>query len=678
MDTNASRQSGVTTYYEQVAAAIARAINGLSPEEQEIARKALAMFEPEDQLAVIDGWLQQTWKEKPVSIEQFLLDKDYLGLVDAQGRPQIYPKLIEDLDELFSGSYTEAIFTGGIGYGKSTIAELCLARMAYELGCLSNPARAYGLRDVSNIGLVNVAVNKKNASNIVFTRVCGMLDNSPWFKAYMKRTRDVEEHLEFSNGVWLAPFAADEKAVVGWDAFGGVMDEVNDMALMLESAKKHRGEVVYDQAQTLRDAILRRMESRFTIVGSKLPGILVQISSSKYPGEYTERRIDEAKKQLAENGKTNIFWRVYSTWSTNPSRFSSTSFKLAIPTTSAPPKIIKTPQDLQQAMDNHQEIIDVPDNLITHFETDIYSAIRDFVGRSTSALTPFILRTDKIFEAIQRGKAAGLAHPFPGPETEHVDNDFILDSFLKRFDRSKVYFGHSDLAKGKQTGDKAGIAVGHIAGYKIVTRKLSTGEEYTVTVPHIVVDLMIRLVAPKGSEVQLADVKSFFMLMATAGVKFQTLTFDQWQSLSLIQDLTKAGTAMLVEEQSVDKTPEPYTELKNAYYEDRIDMYEYSIVLQELAGLERNEKTGKIDHRPNGSKDVADCLAAIVFKMVEYEPAERVMMLKAREGQMTNMPAYERAKAIREFAARQQRVSVDAAKVTIEDQLFAPGFENDD
>ena len=674
MDTGFDNQ--VTAWGELYARAVEECIATLPTEDQEVARKYLAMYDPEDQMAAVDGWMGNTWKEQPVDIPTFLFDKNYLGLTDGQSRPQIYPKLVEDLDELFKGAYTEAIFTGGIGYGKSTIAELCLARMAYELGCLSNPARAYGLRDVSKIVLINVAINKRNAANVVFSRVCGMLDNSPWFQRNMKRVRDVEEHLEFANGVWLAPFAADEKAVVGFDAFGGVMDEVNDMALMLESARKKRGEVVYDQAQTLRDAILRRMESRFTIVGSKLPGILVQISSSKYPGEYTERRIAEAKQQITDTGKTNIFWLIYSSWDTNRQRYSPTTFKLAIPTTSAAPKIIENEKDMETAVANQQEVIDVPDNLRTHFTTDIYSAIRDFVGRSTSALTPFILRTDKIFEAIQRGKAAGLDHPFSSVEVTNVDNALIMESFMKRVDPSKAYYAHGDLAKGKIGGDKAGIAIGHIAGYRTITQ-VKDGREVTTALPHIVIDLMIRIIAPPGDEIHISSVKNFFKMIAMAGVKFNAITFDQWQSLSLIQDLTQAGVASIVEELSVDRTPEPYTELKSAIYEDRFDMYEYGIVLQELAGLERNEKTGKIDHRPNGSKDVADCLAAIVFKMVEYVPTERPLMVKAWESPTGNA-AYDRANAVRNFVARQQGVAPEAAKVSIEDQLFSPGFEDDE
>lgn len=77
---------------------------------------------------------------------------------------------------------------------------------------------------------------------------------------------------------------------------------------------------------------------------------------------------------------------------------------------------------------------------------------------------------------------------------------------------------------------------------------------------------------------------------------------------------------------SVDKNLIPYSDLRDAIYEDRIEFPEYmvhlnpgddrtvEIAVKELAELVDAGK--KIDHPTNGSKDVADTLAAVVFTLM--------------------------------------------------------------
>jgi len=78
------------------------------------------------------------------------------------------------------------------------------------------------------------------------------------------------------------------------------MDEVNFMEVV-ENSKRSAGLKggVYDKAVTLQEALIRRMKSRYLQKG-KLPGILLQISSSKYPEDYTERRIERSEGRPAD------------------------------------------------------------------------------------------------------------------------------------------------------------------------------------------------------------------------------------------------------------------------------------------------------------------------------------------------------------------------------------------
>ena len=63
----------------------------------------------------------------------------------------------------------------------------------------------------------------------------------------------------------------------------------------------------------------------------------------------------------------------------------------------------------------------------------------------------------------------------------------------------------------------------------------------------------------------------------------------------------------------MDKTPISYEILKAALYDGRVDLPKHDQLELELVNLERDEKTGKVDHPPHGSKDLADALAGVVY-----------------------------------------------------------------
>ena len=53
--------------------------------------------------------------------------------------------------------------------------------------------------------------------------------------------------------------------------------------------------------------------------------------------------------------------------------------------------------------------------------------------------------------------------------------------------------------------------------------------------------------------------------------------------------------------------------LKNALYDNRVFLPRHDKLLNELKTLEKDAKTGKIDHPSTSSKDIADALAGVVY-----------------------------------------------------------------
>lgn len=63
---------------------------------------------------------------------------------------------------------------------------------------------------------------------------------------------------------------------------------------------------------------------------------------------------------------------------------------------------------------------------------------------------------------------------------------------------------------------------------------------------------------------------------------------------------------------------QPYQYLRSCLYENRFELYNSERLYDELVLLERNINTGKIDHPPNGHKDVADAVCGAIFNASKY------------------------------------------------------------
>lgn len=158
----------------------------------------------------------------------------------------------------------------------------------------------------------------------------------------------------------------------------------------------------------------------------------------------------------------------------------------------------------------------------------------------------------------------------------------------------KLYYMHIDLSL---TTDATGIAMCHKEG------------------EWVIIDLMMRIKAPQGREIDLAEIKSIVYCLKKMGFDIAKVTYDQWQSASSIQELTKQG--FNAERLSVDKDLAAYETLKEGFNTGKIKMYLYQPLLDELRRLELKDGK-KVDHpqTQGGSKDCADACAGAVYNCV--------------------------------------------------------------
>jgi hypothetical protein len=549
------------------------------------------------------------YDEIPVDTEYFFSNRNYLGRAGAD----LYPKLMDDLIRLFEGNYTEAVLSGAIGWGKSYLTQLIICRILYEVSCLKNPQWAYGLAENSTLFFPNISITETQAKRVIFGGIKEALRVSPYFREQFPFEMYSAE-MKFPKNILLAAIAMS--GALGMDVFSAAMDETNFMEVV-ESSRQARGKK-YDQAEVIYASLARRMKSRFLKRG-KLPGMLVMISSVHYSSDFTDRK----KKEAKENPM--IFVLDYPLWEPKPpGTYMDKKFWVGMGTTNQAPKVIEDEAEAEAERAKKIEVLSIPLDFLPDFKRDIEGSLREIAGKSKLLIDRFITQIEKIFQLADIERK----HPFTLNETTLIDSGRFIREFLAQqvtglndkliwqpLVNPKIKrFCHIDLAK---TGDAAGFCVGHPYGEVQVMRRNEENIMYTEIMPIVWIDVMLRIIPPQGGEINFGNIRSLIYELQLMGFLFEKVTLDSYQSSDTIQILD--GRGIEAEELSIDKSMDPYNEVKTALYEDRLMMYWHDIALEELKHLivTRSGSQIKVDHMPDKSKDVADCVAGVVYNCVQ-------------------------------------------------------------
>ena len=555
------------------------------------------------------------FKTPPVDLRTFLYDPFYMGVP----KDELWPSVVEHLEHVNSGDYIEAILTGAIGTAKTTIALYTQAYQLYLLSCYHNPHKELGIAETDEIIFIFQNLNATLAKVVDYGRFKNMLERSHYFTKVWPFNKDVDSELRFPKHITVKPVSGEVTATIGQNVFGGLIDEVNYMSVVQQSKQSKDGGT-YDQAHELYRSIATRRKSRFLKHG-KLPGVLCIVSSRNYPGQFTDVKEEEAKKEIAETGKTSIYVYDKRVWELSPEKFSGELFWVFIGDEARKPRILEAGEWVEPE-DEHLTM-QIPVEFRNDFERDIMEALREIAGVATLARFPFIMETEAIAECI--------------------DHESILSRDRVDFQATKVKvypkrilhpdaprFAHIDLGL---TSDSAGVAIGHVSGFKQILR----GDHFEVQ-PIIVMDLTLEVAPPKGGEIKFHKIRELlYTLRDKAGLPIKWISFDSYQSVDSLQILRQNGfvTGM----SSMDTSTLPYELVKSALYDRRLHLCNHDKVRKELASLEKDPKTQKIDHPANGSKDVSDAVAGVVFGLTMRREiwAEHGVLAHANEQLATAM-----------------------------------------
>lgn len=541
----------------------------------------------------------------PVSIEEFLDSEEYLGATDITLWPEVRKAIIEINKDWWKGprrtedcSIHEALLCGSTSSGKSEIAKITTLYHMHLLSCIDNPQALYGLPSTTSIVFVILAAKPHVTKKVLYTPLRKMVETIPYFQKYLRPDRLVESEMIFAEkNIRVVPGGADADTVLGEAIIGGILDEVNFMHIVLKSKKAEvsTGRAgVYDQAKSIHSTVTRRKKGRFISQGP-LIGVVCTSSSTRYSGDFTDLR----KKAVITNNETGVYIYdrpQYEVWPQE--RYCGEKFRVLVGNDTVGQTRIMEAGEKERRGTN---ILRIPIEYLADFQSDIYSALRDVCGISTSSLNPFFRRRFKIQEACIRGEEAGLSSFL---EKDNVilgvdDMPMLLPGHYCT-NPSKPRYVHIDLSV---NGDRCGLAMVRYDGLQKMVR--SNGVEESL--PKVTVELACSIEPDANHEIQFSEVRTWVkQLRDRYGYPIKAVTYDGTFSIESIQQWKKQG--MKTGHLSVDKTSTPYKQLRDAVYDGRVEMFEQEVLLSEMFNLEYDSIKDKIDHPVGGSKDVADAV----------------------------------------------------------------------
>jgi len=251
----------------------------------------------------------------------------------------------------------------------------------------------------------------------------------------------------------------------------------------------------------------------------------------------------------------------------------------------------------------------------------VHNSIRDIAGRATVSVSPLIKDREYLREIME---TSDLKHPFTKEvlTSSHLANTPRLKSYLdlnylckiqqsqykpRRNPDAKRYI-HIDLSV---SGCATGFCMTHIPSFRRVAKVDEHGVVYYTLSPYIVVDMIVKIEPPVVGEIDYEDIREFVYYLSGLGFKIGEISTDGFQSVDMRQQFNKAGYNTSVV--SVDRNDLAYLTMLSAINEDRLDVYLYEPLYEQLITLQHDIIDGKVHKSSSGEKDVSDALAGATY-----------------------------------------------------------------
>jgi hypothetical protein len=580
-------------------------LSQLSEKERELALSILEQYSKTGESEIFKGLLDEDYRETPVDITTFILDKRYLGKAwhDSDGNIKLYDYWNNKVKELLPDGYTTAvnnlIISGARGLGKSEIAVAVMAYLMYRVMCMKNPQQHFRLKPTEKICFAFMNITKILAEEIGVSKFQHTIQMSPWF---MERGSMTQRNNE---PYWNPPEPVDiiigsqSSHVIGQPIFAAFFDEISFIRNQdIEKQKRIAIDMI--------DTAIGGMKTRFIYKG-KNPTLLILASSKRSEKSFLE----EHMKRKLKSEQENVMIVDEPVWNVKPKgTYSDKTFKVALGNKFLQSSVISDNDDLKTWKEKGYKILNVPIDFRANFMDDIDRAMCDYAGISSSEISKYISGVS-VREVVNES----LSNPFTkeilevgnASDDEAQYKDFFDLTKVPQAMKSKPLFVHLDMSV---SGDMTGIA-----GIWIKGKKTSTQENQAKDLFYSLA-FSVSIKAPKGRQISFEKNRNFIYWLKEQGFNIKGISSDTYQSYDTGQTLKARGfpyEVLSVDRVDTDRISKPYQYLKSTIYEKRVELYDSKNLIDELIDLERNINTGKVDHPDGGKKDVSDALCGAVY-----------------------------------------------------------------
>jgi hypothetical protein len=249
-------------------------------------------------------WLAKNpaFERRPATIEEFLR-APYLDIYD-----RVRPGLREAFIDIFGtvvrteriADVERAMFTGGIGIGKTTFASIALPYMAHWVLCLRDPQEFYNLIPGSRIAFMQMSTSGKQAREVIFGDIKARIKHSRWFVENFPYDDNFTNQIRFPKDIWIIPGDSGETTFEGYNILGGVLDEMDS----------HKQTEEKDYADVGYNTIESRIASRF--VDNTDPereghrGLILCIGQMKKAHGFAARKYKEFLDRRQGQGRPDV------------------------------------------------------------------------------------------------------------------------------------------------------------------------------------------------------------------------------------------------------------------------------------------------------------------------------------------------------------------------------------
>jgi intein/homing endonuclease len=514
---------------------------------------------------------------------------------------------------------------GGLIVHNTFLASAAICRILYELSCMKNPQLTFGMSPGTEMVIMLISKNLVLAREVMKTSIDDKIKLSPYFMQHFTPKFSTDYTL-FPNSIRMNIGSYGAERALGANIFSAFLDETNfppkrSAQQINQTFGKKLTAANFDVVEKVYRSMVRRIKSRFQIAGGDFPGMVIMVSSAATLDSFTERKLRDARHD------PTIFVRDHTAWTSKPKdHFCGKWFYVLCSKSSLRSRILDDGEydeiSQEYLQENNAWLIEVPVEYRDDFESNLEDSLRDIAGVSTQAISAFFQRVDAIDACIAKDRK----HPFSSevwmsgsPATfdwnllcrqieRRLPGGFTETAWAPKESPSSPRWIHIDTSI---SGDSTGFCCGRIDRWVEVVRRDGDGHAYTDTAPYYVIEVILCIRPPTGDQIYMPDLRRLVYELQAHGFPIHGFSSDSFQYVEMHQQIRRHG--IHTELISMDRTIDPYEELKSAIYEKRIEFYDYTPLLQELRSLEYDRVKGKIDHPRHSSKDLGDALAGVVW-----------------------------------------------------------------